>query len=209
MVTGLAYTMILSLMCVALWRAFKMESGDLDPNGPCFSTGLLDTCFSPSVKRGKRLLIAIFAPWYSMGKAAARLYGGRAWVQMIALATPFYLWILLMILQVVDEGLMYVGWSVLFGFFAYGTGIRADMREKFGINGNMLEDFFAVLLSYPLAAVQMGEHMEIHKTLGDAEMGKDQMAVRNFGYNGQEPKNGPDMVVHQRGEKAQHVDTSL
>ena len=118
-----------------------------------------------------------------MGKAAARLYGGRAWVQMIALAIPFYLWILLMILQVVEEGLMYVGWSVLFGFFAYGTGIRADMREKYGINGNMFEDFFAVLLTYPFAAVQMDEHMEIQAMLrnGDAEFGRE--AVPNGGEN--------------------------
>ena len=35
------------------------------------------------------------------------------------------------------------------------------MREKYGIIGNLFEDFFAVLLIYPLAAVQMDEHMEI------------------------------------------------
>ena len=74
---------------------------------------------------------------------------------------PFYLWILLEILQAVEPALAYVGWSVLFGFFAYGTGIRANMREKYGIIGNLFEDFFAVLLIYPLAAVQMDEHMEI------------------------------------------------
>ena len=147
-----------------------------------------------------------------MGKAAARLYGGRAWVQMIALAIPFYLWILLMILQVVEEGLMYVGWSVLFGFFAYGTGIRADMREKYGINGNMFEDFFAVLLTYPFAAVQMDEHMEIQAMLrnGDAEIGKEEMATYNPGFTGKSaeslqppPQNGPETAIHQRGGKAQ------
>ena len=48
---------------------------------------------------------------------------------------------------------------MLFAFFAYGSGIRLGIREKYGINGNMVEDFFAVMLLYPFAAYQMDYHM--------------------------------------------------
>ena len=205
-VTGLLYTMVLNLMCVALWRAFKMELGDLDPHGPQFSSNILDSVFHPSWKRFKRLITAVFAPWLPMGKAAGRLYGGRAWGYMVVLGIPFYLWILMEILQVVESALAYVGWSVLFGFFAYGTGIRANMREKYGINGNMFEDFFAVLLIYPLAAVQMDEHMEIEAMLknGDLELGKGNescvgKSIESFALPEKKaPEDCPSMVVHQR-----------
>ena len=115
-------------------------------------------------------------------------------------------WVLLEILQVVEPALAYVGWSVLFGFFAYGTGIRANMREKYGINGTMFEDFFAVLLMYPLAAVQMDEHMETKAMLknGDVELGKGNescvgKSIESFALPEKKaPEDFPSMVVHQR-----------
>ena len=219
-VTGLLYTMILNLMCVALWRAFKMELGDLDPHGPQFFSSILDSVFHPSLKRGGRLLVAIFAPWVSMGKAAGKLYGGKTWGYMLAIAVPFYLWILLELLQVLEPGLAYIGWAVLFGFIAYGTGIRANMRAKYDINGNMFEDFFAVLLMYPLAAVQMEEHMEIAAMVqnGDAELGVSNdcrvtRSMENFQVK-KEHEDGFAMEVHQRNGKFQaeqenHENTTL
>ena len=151
-----------------------MELGDLDPNGPRFHSALLDPVFNLSTKRVGRLIVAIFAPWYPLGKAAGTLYGGKAWGYMLVTAIPFYLCVVLEILQVLEPGLAYVGWSVLFGFFAYGTGIRSNMREKYAIHGNIFEDFFAMLLLYPLAAMQMDDHMEIAaalRTPPDEEMG--------------------------------------
>ena len=203
-VSGLLYTLLLNLMCVALWRAFKMELGDLDPHGPQFSSDILNSVFHPSWKMLKRLIIAVFAPWLPMGKAAGRLYGGRSWGYMVILAIPFYLWVLLEILQVVEPGLAYVGWSVLFGFFAYGTGIRANIRERYGINGNMFEDFFAVMLMYPLAAVQMDEHMEIKAMPrnGDGEGKKNESYVGKSTESFDFPVD-LNVVVHRRNERGQ------
>ena len=75
-VSGLLYTLILNLMCVALLRALKMELGHVDAHEPQFSLNILDSVFHPSWKRFKRLIIAVFAPWLSMRKTAGRLYGG-------------------------------------------------------------------------------------------------------------------------------------
>lgn len=76
------------------------------------------------------------------------------------LAVPFYLWIVLMALEPVVAAISYVGWTVLFIFFSYATSIRYYIREKYKINGNIVEDFFAVMVLYPFAAFQMEHHLE-------------------------------------------------
>ncbi|KXJ09629.1 hypothetical protein AC249_AIPGENE2227 [Exaiptasia diaphana] len=123
---------------------------------------------------------ALFAPWYPIGNAAGKVYGSNRYVAMVCLAIPFYAWILLEILQVVEVGLAYVGWAVLFGFIAYGTGVRAEIREKFHIVGNLGEDMFAMMLTYPLAALQMEEQMNVEGYPGNGmknEAGKTNMAL--------------------------------
>lgn len=166
--SGVPYTMLLCMMCVALWRAVKMEGGDLDPHGPQFTTGLLDVLSCPTKETVGKVLLAIFAPWYYMGNAAYKVGGrkDRRCVFWLILAVPFYSWIILMALEPVVRGISYVAWTVLFAFFAYGTSIRYTIREKFNIYGNAAEDFFAVMLLYPFAAVQMALHMDEEYDLG-------------------------------------------
>ena len=48
-----------------------------------------------------------------------------------------------MICEVKVVGISYVGWTVFLIFVVYGAGIRINMREKYKIEGNMVEDFFA------------------------------------------------------------------
>ena len=162
---GLLYTILLNFMCVALWRILKTEAGDLDPDGPQFHVGIFDTIYHPSGKRLCRLVVAVIAPWWPMGNTAAKLYHSKPLAYTLVLAIPFCGWLALEALQVFEGGLAYVGWVILFGFFVYGTGVRANIRERYGINGNLVEDFLAVLLLYPLAAVQMEEHMEFDEVL--------------------------------------------
>ena len=38
-VSGLPYTFLICVMCVALWRAVRVAAGDLDPFGPKFAIG--------------------------------------------------------------------------------------------------------------------------------------------------------------------------
>ncbi|EDO48327.1 predicted protein [Nematostella vectensis] len=182
--SGLFYTLILNFIVVAMWRLLKIEMGDLSPDHPTFSMGILDVFYYPTWRRFKDLLIAIIAPWWPMGNAAGRLYGQNRFVFMAIIAVPFYGWLICEILQVLEVGLAYIGWAILFGFFAYGTGIRSHMRDEFKILGNLAEDFFAVMLLYPLAAMQMDEHMRhAHPRLAEVDMGKD-----NIGMNGIPPK---------------------
>ena len=160
--SGVPYTILLCLMCVSLWRAVKMEAGDLDQYGPQFTTGLFDVLSNPTALGVIKVLLAVVAPWYSMGIAAHKISGSqhRKWLYMLVLAVPFYLWVVLLALEPAVDGIWTIGWTMLFGFFAYGTAIRNAMREKYNINGNMIEDFFAVMLTYPFAAYQMEHHVD-------------------------------------------------
>ena len=45
---GLPYTLILNFVCVALWRAVKMEGGDLDPNAKGFVVPIFDVVLTLS-----------------------------------------------------------------------------------------------------------------------------------------------------------------
>ena len=42
LIMGLPYTVVICLICTSIWRAVKVASGELDPNGPSFSIGLFD-----------------------------------------------------------------------------------------------------------------------------------------------------------------------
>lgn len=173
--SGVPYTIMLCFMCVALWRAVKVEAGDLDPNGPQFTTGLLDVLSTPTVESVCKVIISIFAPWYSMGTAAGMVekQNGRMWTHMLIMALPFYACISMLVLErlYVFSGICYVGWTLLFGFFAYATGVRNSIREKYEINGNIAEDFFAVMVLYPFAAYQMEHHMKNHKPTNHIQNG--------------------------------------
>lgn len=173
--SGVPYTIMLCFMCVALWRAVKVEAGDLDPNGPQFTTGLLDVLSTPTVESVCKVIISIFAPWYSMGTAAGMVEKplGRMWTHMLIMALPFYACISMLVLErlCVFSGICYVGYTLLFGFFAYATGVRNSIREKYEINGNIAEDFFAVMVLYPFAAYQMEHHMKNHKPTNHIQNG--------------------------------------
>lgn len=173
--SGVPYTIMLCFMCVALWRAVKVEAGDLDPNGPQFTTGLLDVLSIPTVESVCKVITSIFAPWYSMGTAAGMVEkpNGRKWTHMLIMALPFYACISMLVLErlYVFSGICYVGWTLLFGFFAYATGVRNSIREKYEINGNVAEDFFAVMVLYPFAAYQMEHHMKNHKPTNHIQNG--------------------------------------
>lgn len=83
------------------------------------------------------IIVAILAPWYPIGVAAYKLSrsGGKKYTHlMLILASPFYLWLLRMALEPLVASISYVGWTIVFGFCTYGTGVRYALREKFAIN---------------------------------------------------------------------------
>ena len=156
---GLIYTVIMCFMCVALWQVLKDEAGDSNPDVPHFSSSIFAVFDFNSARKWWKVLITTFAPWWPAGQAAGKIYNQRSWPHMLTMAVLFYGWITLEITEIAEDGLAYIGWVVLFAFFAYVVGIRVAIRQKGGIMGSMVEDAFAVILLYPLAIDQMHEEI--------------------------------------------------
>ena len=94
-VSGLPYTFVICMLCVALWRAVKVAGGDLDPFGPKFTVGLFDCFATHPVKQiryeGKRILELFvgflknifIAPW-TVAQVSARLNNStKVWAYAI------------------------------------------------------------------------------------------------------------------------------
>ena len=72
-------------------------------------------------------------------------------------------WIALMIVEIgylysdhwKAEGIYALGWVFYLGFVTIITTTRVSIRNRYGINGNPIEDFFAVLFVYPSVMIQL------------------------------------------------------
>jgi len=199
-VSGLPYTFVICILCVALWRAVKVAAGDLDPFGPSFAIGLFD-CFATHPmkqlrKEGRRILDLfigflkniILAPW-TVAEAAARLNNStKVWAYAIAPTIFFTLFIIMHFAELAVDGCWAIGWCFYLGFVTVLTSVRIQCRDRFNINGNAFEDFFASLFFYPNVALQLDEttkNIAIKRTpktdikMEDAENGKVNKAFEN------------------------------
>ena len=161
---GLIYTVIICFMCVSMWKILKEEAGESDPNTPQFSSSLLAVLDFKSVTKWSNVAVAAFFPWLRAGQAAGKVYNQKSWPHMLVLAMLMYGWIALEIGEIGEDGLAYIGWVVLFAFFAYIVAIRIAIRARSGIMGSMFEDALAVIFLYPLAVDQMHEHIFFGQT---------------------------------------------
>ena len=155
---GLPFSILLCFMCVSLWRALRAETGELVLHGQdrSFFLSILDMV--DNIQIFVKFLIAFVAPWYFLGHVNSKLFN-KTPIPTIIMALLHYSSIIIIILELVVPNLTYVGLTVYFGFVAYCTSIRAEVRQQFSINGNMVEDFFASLFMYPCVAVQLYEHV--------------------------------------------------
>ena len=156
---GLVYTVIICFMCVSVWKVLKEEAGECNPNTPHFSSSLLAVFDFNSITKWLNVAVAAFFPWLRAGQAAGKVYNQKSWPHMLVLAMLMYAWIALEIGEIAEDGLAYIGWVVLFAFFAYIMAIRIAVRARSGIKGSMFEDALAVIFLYPLAVDQMHEHV--------------------------------------------------
>ncbi len=168
-VSGLPYTLIVILLCLSIWRAVQVASGDLNPFGPQFAIGLFDPlCAEPlQVLREKpKEALALFieflknivlAPW-TIANAAHRLGGQKKnnlWIYLLATFPFFMLMIFFLLSELVVSGCWAIGTFFYLLFVASVTGIRLEARSKLKIEGNIFEDFVASLFFYPCVAIQL------------------------------------------------------
>lgn len=163
---GLPFTFCLNWTCVALWRAVREEYGEIDEkDGRWYRSMWLIR----NIREIPMIAIDIIAPWFRLSQLRMKLnkQTGTAMqiFYMVQFGFPFYLWIVLMLVELAVDSISYVGWACLMAFFAFSGGLRGEIREEYDIEGNMVEDFFTMMLVYPLAISQMVTQLEKGQTL--------------------------------------------
>jgi len=158
---GLPYTVLLCFICTSIWRALKMDAGDLKYSKDTeFKVALSDIVTMPK-KYGLSFLIHVFYPIHI-------IHGhGNIWYVIMS-AVLFYLWPFCILFNIASEGWWTMGWMFYLMFTLIVWDIRGKKRAEKGINGNMVEDFFAVFLFYPGALIQLDAEFK-----GDPEDAKD------------------------------------
>lgn len=178
-VAGLPYTVIVCFMCVSLWKAMTSENQDYRKK-PEFLTGVLHVLRLPvSLHTLLDVVILVIAPWFPAGRAYSRLRTRNIYVPMIILAILFHLFIILIILQEVETDIVYLGCVVLMGYFSYVTALRAEIRETYHIEGNMLQDFLVVMFLHPFAVDQLDRQVMRERAKEDENYGDELQDFKN------------------------------
>ena len=154
-------------MCVSIWRAVSVAVGDLDPFGPKFSVGLFD-CWAAhpynQIKMESKMIGYLFikflknifiAPW-KLAVVKARLSASdKTWLYSIPYISFFVAFILLEFMELSYNGCWAIGVFFYLCFVTCLAAVRVQCRQRFGINGNPFEDFFAALFLYPNVILQL------------------------------------------------------
>ncbi|CAM9422073.1 unnamed protein product [Discosporangium mesarthrocarpum] len=171
---GLPYTVIICLLCTALWRMCREACGDLPSFSKqnYFSFGLLGGVFDvfewvltfgyhplPSSNMVLGIFAAVFCPGYYIYKTNMALPPAHrvGLARIVGANVLFYLFIMLRISEVRQSGLWAFALTSYVLFCVLVTNVRTAARNSSGIHGSTVEDFFAVLLMYPQVCVQMVE----------------------------------------------------
>jgi len=176
--SGLVYTVLMCIACVALWRELKVAAGEAEGR-PSFHIDILDPfladpmveLFSPEFRKRTKenaklfghVLLNIFITPYSVAKCCRLLYGSRTFYPV--LLSLSVLLILIPVLHILHfTGAVHGCWSLawvsylLFVFII--AVVRLKARNKLNIPGSPLEDYCVALVLYPSVVLQMTISME-------------------------------------------------
>ncbi|XP_066913001.1 glycine betaine transporter OpuD-like isoform X1 [Clytia hemisphaerica] len=178
---GLPFAVLMCFCAISLWRLLKMEPYWFYNEIAHWEMiyGHID-----DIQILKKVLLAIVAPWYYLGQMAIKLslnhHGDKngnhvgeghppvsaqttgspplsnqkRFFAYFKFAFPFYLWIVLLLLQIRYQNINSVGWAVFVGFLVLSSRIRTALRRQYRIQGNVFEDI-AIMAIFPLTVVQM------------------------------------------------------
>ena len=155
--TGLIYTVLMCIVCVALWRALQMEAGDLDPSDPSFDMNLLDPffthpfqdlskCFSSTAKLLVKFFLNILIAPFTVAKTSSRVTCPKSfWPVLISLSVFLLLFVFLHFLQLLVSGVWVLAWVSYFAFGSVVAWVRCRARQFLGIPG-IIQRFQHILL---------------------------------------------------------------
>jgi len=176
-VMGLPFTIVLMLVCTALWRALKLEAGDMKPVNkrtdwtmPLYG-GIFDVievvlsggCAPmPPVSFIVYFVLGLFVPPLMLNRAmlgvSAKGEAESKVVQMMTTAASavfLVLFVLFHVMEVAFSGFFGYAWFCYVAFAILVAVQRHGVRQAYKIEGSGPEDFFVSLLLYPQVLAQM------------------------------------------------------
>eukprot|EP01025_Chloroclados_australasicus_P036704 TRINITY_DN373_c0_g4_i1.p1 TRINITY_DN373_c0_g4~~TRINITY_DN373_c0_g4_i1.p1 ORF type:complete len:504 (-),score=48.13 TRINITY_DN373_c0_g4_i1:825-2285(-) len=156
-IAGLPYTVILCLMCQALWIAMRKDAGHISADLKPFKLNLFDpiTEYTCTFAGLLRVTFNIICPCFDSAKATAQLFGGPFLFHLAFQAATFYAWPLSLVLNQVEDGLWVLAWIFYIVYVVVLTLLRVSVRAEYGIEGDIVSDFLVMLTLYPLGIYQM------------------------------------------------------
>eukprot|EP01025_Chloroclados_australasicus_P036699 TRINITY_DN373_c0_g1_i1.p1 TRINITY_DN373_c0_g1~~TRINITY_DN373_c0_g1_i1.p1 ORF type:complete len:759 (-),score=72.00 TRINITY_DN373_c0_g1_i1:1279-3555(-) len=156
-IAGLPYTVILCLMCQALWIAMRKDAGHVSEDLKPFQLNLFDpiTEYTFTFVGFRRVILNIFCPFLDAASITSKLFGGPELLHLLFQAATFYAWPVLLGLNRVEEGLWVLAWVFYVIYVVVLTMLRGSIRSEYGIEGDVVSDFLVMLTMYPLGVYQM------------------------------------------------------
>jgi len=167
-IIGLPFTFLLCMMVPSLYRALKKELGDKDIlASKRFNTQLLDIFegFQPNggspcppLTHIKSILTGLLVPGASLFQAFKGCYPESLKFNMVVATVGqilYICWFALHIVEVEKEGMHTIAWLCFTAFFLLVAFARGELRRKYNIWGNALEDLFCAIMLYPFVLAQM------------------------------------------------------
>lgn len=175
---ALPYTFALNSMCVALFRACD-EAID-DPihmaQRKGFSTSIVDVFENfagpdgstesklMSTRERLRLLVkCIFKPYDVILIAALELFTPRVLTVVSVCASGcYYLWFMCLCISPVSAALTPLAWLFYIIFVVAITSVRYNLRKKWNVIGNPMDDLIVCFFFFPFALAQMQLEVQGH-----------------------------------------------
>jgi choline-glycine betaine transporter len=155
-IMGLPYTFMLFWYSQALVQVCREEAGELDPERPRFKMFLVDIPGSDKVPVGKAFIILLlntFLPGISPAVRAATTNWPYAkitkgWMWPVVLQLLYFAAITCCFVAIVEYNVLMMGASLYFGFAAFVSLIRREIRSQWGIpRGDFVTDFMWSVLA--------------------------------------------------------------
>mmetsp|Transcript_31939 Transcript_31939/g.75873 ORF Transcript_31939/g.75873 Transcript_31939/m.75873 type:complete len:400 (+) Transcript_31939:1460-2659(+) len=167
-IAGFPYTLLICLMCTALYRLVLWDQKDPEMLSKTrFITGLFDFSegFMPTdaleggpgvSERATSLAICIFFPFVGLHAMHQKLYGSTmAMVHTGGQAAFLAIWLGCLIGETSSPYSSYIGWCFYISFAVWETVVLMEARARYNVWGISIEDFFKCMTMPMFVASQL------------------------------------------------------
>ena len=147
--TGVIYSVLVCVACLALWRALQVQVGDLDPSSPGFDVHILDPFFTDPLDEVlskitltsklfiKFLINLVFAPLSVAKTSSIVISASSFWPVLLSLSIFFFFFVFLHFLQLIVQGCWALAWVSYIIFVSGVSIVRYKTRSHLNIPGEI------------------------------------------------------------------------